>query len=182
MNRGTNDFLPSLLMLLGLLALRRSRDKTSGVLLGLSLLAKQFPGGLLLFMMGLQKKFKAIIVAALVMMLGLLPFIIWDAQALYENMIAFNLTRPVRESSILFVLPIFLQNILPLLGLGFIGVLAFLGNRFNELNLKKSWFLPMSGMLLFLLSSKMTPYHYFVWLLPFLIFYFLVPQYKNNKN
>ncbi len=60
MNRGTNDFLPSLLMLLGLLALRRSRGTTSGVLLGLSLLAKQFPVGLMLYMMGLQKQFKVI--------------------------------------------------------------------------------------------------------------------------
>ncbi len=121
-------------------------------------------------------------IATIVMIIGLLPFIFWDGQTLFENMVAFNLTRPVRESSILFALPHFWQSILPLLGLGLVSLLSLLGNRFDELNLKKSWFLPMAGVFLFLLSSKMTPYHYFVWLLPFLIFYFLVPQYKNNQN
>lgn len=176
MNRGTNDFLPSLLMLLGVLSLRRSKENTAGVYFGLSLLAKQFPVGLLLFMSGLQKNFKSVFIATFLMVIGLFPFLFWDAKALYDNMITFNLLRPVRESSILYGWSYQLQNIVPYVGLSFIGLLAIAGNYFEKLHLKKSWFLVTSGIIIFLLSSKMTPYHYFVWLLPFLIFYFIVPS------
>jgi len=181
MNRGTNDFLPSLLMLLGVMSLRNSKEGAAGIYWGLSLLVKPFPVGLILFLSFFQKKFKAIAISVVFAMIGFLPFLFWDKVAFTENVIIFNLLRPVRESSILVHFSPLWQTLTPFLGLLILAGLSFMSYRFSIFNLKRSWFFITIGTLLFLLTSKMTPYHYFVWLLPFLIFYYLVPLDKKTS-
>lgn len=180
MNRGTNDFLPALLMLLGLMALTEKRPNQSGVLLGFSLLAKQFPVGLLLMICLLQKQFRIVLIAGLVFVIGVMPFALWDFKGLIDNMIIFNIVRPVRGSSILEHFPHIIQTLVPLLGLLVVAVMAILGNRFKNLQLGANWFFPVVAFFIFLLTSKMTPYHYFVWILPFYIFYLITPIVKTK--
>ena len=72
MNRGTNDFLPTLFMLLGFIALKDKHFNKSGVYLGLSLLAKQFPGGLFLMICMFQKRWRILIIAASIFFVGIL--------------------------------------------------------------------------------------------------------------
>ncbi len=182
MNRGTNDFLPTICMLLGMIALKQNKSTASGFMFGLSLLAKQFPVGVVLMICLFQKHWRVVLVSGLVFCVGVFPFLIWDHKGFIENVVIFNLVRPVRGSSILQNFSQPLQIVIPLVGIILVGLLAFLGNWQKLFRITQGWFFLVVAFLIFLLTSKMTPYHYFVWVLPFLILYFISPSQDSEEN
>lgn len=121
-------------------------------------------------------------VSGLVFCVGVFPFLIWDHKGFIENVVIFNLVRPVRGSSILQNFSQPLQIVIPLVGIILVGLLAFLGNWQKLFRITQGWFFLVVAFLIFLLTSKMTPYHYFVWVLPFLILYFISPSQDSEEN
>ncbi len=181
-NNGTNDFVSSIFMLISIMLLQRDRNKSSAIIFGLSLLAKQLPGGLIAIFLLLQKRYQMLLGASTIFLLGVLPFCIWDFTGIFENTIEFALTRPVRETSFLFLLPSFFHKAVPLLGICAVSILAYLGNKHRYLNLKNGWNLIVLGVLIFLITAKMSPTHYFVWITSPFILMLLVPRQEYLKK
>lgn len=182
-NNGTNDFLPVLFLLLALNSLRVNKQacERKGLFLTALYLAgaglcKQLPAGLYFIWFFVQGKIKIVFWSSLILILGILPFCLWDGKSFYLNVLEFNLLRPVRETSILLYFPELWQKIIPLAGILFLAVLAWRGRQRPLWNLENSWALPTWGGFIFLLTSKMTPSHYFVWVVPFWILFLLTPS------
>ena len=175
-NHGTNDHLPSLLMLAALICYQANKHKHSGLALGLALLGKQLPGLILGLFLFVYREWKVVLMAAIVFIIGSLPFMIWDFQSYYENTFEFALTRPVRETSILIYMKPFWQKLTQLLGLIGVISIAHVGKRNSRyLNLKISTIGLFIGTCLFLITAKMTPAHYFVWTTGLMILSYLIP-------
>ncbi len=102
-NRGTNDFLPSLMMLLCLVGPKRM----SGPFLGLSLGFKQYPGAILSFILLFKGRLKTLIIGGVVFLIVLLPFMIHDFHSLYRQIFEVFLFAPM-GNTILWDVPKFL--------------------------------------------------------------------------
>ena len=162
-SKGVNDLLPAYLSLLSWTFIT---DKNkSGSLLGLSFLAKQLPAGIFGLWFLLLKQWKAFLISIPVVLVLTIPFFISDLNAAYENLILFNLIRPVRETSLLLYTPEAFQKIISYLGI--------ITTIFLPLFYKSRWGLPFIGLTVFILTSKMSPGNYFVWAFPFLLMWIL---------
>ncbi len=180
-NKATNDFLPTLLILIFSFVLFHQKKKFAGTILALSILSKQLPGLLFLYLAALQKQFKVVIYTTLIIALISLPFFIWDPHAYFSNLIEFPAIRPSRESSFLMYLPAHGQKLVQLLAIACISLLALLGNRKKNWNLDHSFQLPFFSLLIFLVFSKMSPTNYFVWVTPLTLIWLLTPSKNSSK-
>ncbi|MBF0298502.1 MAG: DUF2029 domain-containing protein [Oligoflexia bacterium] len=193
-NKGTNDSMPTLFLLLSLIYLNSNESKESNeknssskakssktksaiaesaIMLGLSLLVKQLPASLFVLIYLVQKKYRIILFALLVFALGVLPFLIADFNSFMTQAVEFNLIRPTRETSLLSYFPPLIRKIIPFLGIVVIIILSLIGRKkSSELNLENGFALPSLALIIFLITSKMTPTHYFVWITPIIILWF----------
>jgi hypothetical protein len=101
--RCSNDIIPVVLVLGATLLAARGRSLGAGVLLGLSLAAKQLPGLLLCCLLPrlqgvrpLRLLAAAVATAAFVY----LPFFVWAPREMFANLVLFSLLRPTNSSSI----------------------------------------------------------------------------------
>ncbi|MBF0363820.1 MAG: DUF2029 domain-containing protein [Oligoflexia bacterium] len=176
-NKGTNDSLPTLFLLLSLIycsSSERGKTKLSAVMLGISLLIKQFPGALLVLILTIQKKYRIVFLSMIILAIGVVPFLLSDFNSFMTQAIEFNLVRPVRETSIISYLPAMIGKLIPAFGIIIIVTLSIIGtiNKESRLNIENGLALPTLTFIIFLITSKMTPTHYFVWVTPIIILWF----------
>ncbi len=162
-SKGVNDLLPAYLALLSWHSL--TNEKKAGCYLGFSFLAKQLPAGLFGLWFLILKKWKGFLITVPIVLVVSLPFFLSDLKAVYENLLLFNLLRPVRETSLLLVIPPAFQKIVSLFGL--ISAITL------PLYYKNKWGIPFIGLTLFIMTSKMSPGNYFIWTFPFLVMWLL---------
>ena len=162
-SKGVNDLLPAYLSLLSW-TFMTDKNK-SGSFLGLSFLAKQLPAGIFGLWFLLLKQWKGFLVSIPIVLLLTIPFFISDIKAAFENLILFNLIRPVRETSLLLYIPEAFQNII-----SYLGIITAI---FLPLFYKSRWGIPFIGLTVFILTSKMSPGNYFIWAFPFLLMWIL---------
>lgn len=162
-SKGVNDLLPAYLVLLSWFGITHS--KKSGVWLGLSFAAKQLPAGIFGLWYLILKKWQNFFISVPIVLVLCIPFFISDLRAAIENLVLFNILRPVRETSLLLYLPEGFQSIL-----GYLGMLTTI---FLPLFYKSRWGLPFVGLTIFIMFSKMSPGNYFIWCFPFLILWLL---------
>lgn len=162
-SKGVNDLLPAYLSLLSWTYL--TDKKKAGSLLGLSFLTKQLPAGIFGLWFLLLKQWKAFLLSVPIVLALTIPFFIYDIKAAFENLILFNLIRPVRETSLLLYLPETLQKII-----SYLGIITAV---FLPLVYKSRWGIPFIGLTVFILTSKMSPGNYFIWAFPFLLMWIL---------
>lgn len=182
-NNGSNDLIPTVWMMLSLLAIHKVQSSTpvdstfipsryAGVFAGLSLLSKQLPAGLFFIYLFIHKKWSSLLMGLLIFLVGVLPFLIWDHTAFIDNVIFFNLNRPVRNSSIAYLLPQQYQQLFSFLGL----VMTLVCFYFSKLKNYQSLNGLALGLIIFLITAKMSPFHYFLWVLPLIILVLLEPS------
>ncbi len=175
-NNGTNDLLPTFLLTASLMYLRNSKNTASGLALGSSILAKQIPGGLFVLPAIIQETPRTALIALSIFALGCSPFFLWHPGAFFENVFIFSLLRPSRPSSLLCALPHNFSITLQILGLLAIPLLALFGRKWPEWNMRQSFSLPVVGLFIFLITAKMSPIHYFLWITPLYVLWILEPK------
>tara|TARA_Y100000590_G_scaffold470726_1_gene668640 strand:+ start:107710 stop:108855 length:1146 start_codon:yes stop_codon:yes gene_type:complete len=175
-NRGTNDFLPALLMLLSIFYLSRNKNKLSGIFLGLSLGFKQYPGAIISFIFLHNKKIITLSVASIVFAICILPFAINDFTSLYRQIFEVFLLAPM-GNTILKDLPSHLTWPIPLfavLGMSYLSYKRRLANDWS------SYLIPF---LLFIIFTKSSFTTYFICIFPISIFFFLgIPERGNISD
>lgn len=174
-NRGTNDFLPALLMLISIFFSDKKRSKVAGLFLGLCLGLKQYPGAILSFTLALKKKFLTVIIGSIVLGLILLPFAINDFHSLYRQIFEVFLYAPI-GNTILKDLPEFSRWPISLIAL---FLMAYFGIR------KKSytnWDNLLFPFLLFIIFTKSSFTTYFICIFPISILWFLNVPRQIDKN
>ncbi|MBF0315535.1 MAG: DUF2029 domain-containing protein [Oligoflexia bacterium] len=179
-NKGTNDLPGTLFAFLAFASARSSSaTTTSGIFLGLSLLMKQLPGGLLALIFLLKRQWHLLIVATLLFCIAILPFLLFtDPYYFYRQVVEFVFVRPARETSWLLHLSPWWQKLVQLLGIVTIATLALSKQTKKQLGV---WGLATLAITLFLLTSKMAPSHYFVWALPFTVMWFFEAPAPSKK-
>ncbi len=176
-NNGINDFLPVLLLLFTATSLHSpGRSHLPGPLLALTGLAKQLPGGLLVLPLLMEKRFKALLLAGLLALLACAPFIVASPRAFFENVVLFNFSRPVRDSSIQYFISPTARIVLQLTGIAFWAALTWVGKRKAAYSLSGGYGNIALGLTAFLLTTKMSQMHYWVWAVPFWILWMLSVQ------
>lgn len=166
-HKGTNDLPASLLLFSGLYF-------SNGLLFGLSLAFKQLPAGIIFPYLLFNKNYKMALNALLTFGITQIPFMYWDFHSYFQNCFYFHLIRPARETSFLIHLPHALSS--SFLLLGFSLCLYFLyqarGKEFiwDKISLALSFFL---------LFNKMSPSHYFVWVVIPVILWFCLAARKK---
>ena len=159
---------------MAIVALKKQKRHQSGLWIGLSIAAKQLPGGLIAVLLLAQKQIRVFLTACFVCFLVVLPFFVWDFQAFYENTFEFMLDRPARITSIAYY---FHEVFSKFFALVVIFVLLFL-NYFMSLRVKEKindyqMGIVFFSLLVFIVFGKMTPINYFIWTAPFTIIFFL---------
>lgn len=173
-NNATNDYWSSFFSFLAIVLFQLDKKKLSGIVLGLSIASKQIPGAFVAIYLLLQGEFLIFLIASGVFWLACLPFVIWSPKEFFRLLFLFPIKRPTGALSAMNTLPLKWQslfgmpgNLSPLVALGY--------KKFKRLSLKKYWDLPCWGLVFFLLFAKMTPTHYFVWMMPYFILWLLIP-------
>jgi hypothetical protein len=112
--RCSNDIIPVVLVMGATLLAARGRSLGAGVLLGLSLAAKQLPGLLALFLIpGLRGvRPRLLLMAAFgTAAFCYLPFFAWAPREMLANLFLFSMLRPTNSSSIRAYLPAHLESL-----------------------------------------------------------------------
>lgn len=158
----------------------------SGVLLGLSLAFKQLPAGIIFYCFMLQGRWKILALAAATFAFIAVPFVIWDPLSIYRHIVEFVIVRPARETSWLLFLPTWAQLLVTLGGIMVISIISWRLKKSQNTppspNKCYNWGLPVWTLLIFLLTSKMSPTHYFVWLVPFTVLWFFTPKSSREPS
>jgi hypothetical protein len=101
--RCSNDIIPVVLGLGAVLLAARKRSVAAGVLLGLSLGAKQLPGLFLCFLLprlsGVQPR-RLLLAVFGTALLVYLPFFAWAPREMFANLVLFSMLRPTNSSSV----------------------------------------------------------------------------------
>jgi hypothetical protein len=173
-NKGINDFYPTLFLLLFTIFLQHKKTLRSTfflpLLLACSLLSKQLPAGIILFSVIIQRQWTLVFTTIVICFLFLFPYFLSSPSATWDHLVYFHLIRPSRETSWTMFLPSFYASIIQILGIGLIMVLHLKNVQDRFLILRKTpWALPFFSLSFFLLTSKMAPAHYFVWVFPFFL-------------
>jgi hypothetical protein len=179
-NNGTNDLLPTYLLTYSLISLRSKNKSQSGIALGLSLAAKQLPAGFLIPAFLFQKAIRPVWIATALTLTLCSVFIFWNPSAFLDNVFWFNLVRPARNSSFLADLPSVFQNAVTLIGLGLYLYGCKLGRNEKNWNINTSFQLPALGLFILLITAKMSPFHYFMWLTPVMILWMVEPLQNSS--
>lgn len=158
------DLLPACLLLWALVAFERERNFSFGLLTGLTLAAKLFPGAFLLPLLLVGHRTKRLGGCALASLLTWLPAFALDGRGVWDNVVRFNLDRPSDSTSLVFFLP-------PTVSLGLRAVVAVaFGWAFIRFVARTTppdalTFVAIS-MGLFFLTTKVFHNNYLVWWLP----------------
>jgi hypothetical protein len=158
------DLIPTCLLLWALVAFEQQRDLGGGVLTGLTLAAKIFPGAFLLPLLLAGRKRRALLGCASASVLAWAPALAVDGRGVWDNVVRFNLDRGADSTSLVFYLPPAASLVLRL------GAAALFTWAFVRLVLRKTEgerlaFIAFS-MGLFFLSAKVFHNNYLVWWLP----------------
>lgn len=172
-NKGTNDLMATVLLTYGLYY-------SNGIVFGLSLACKQLPAGLMLpyVATSIFKNPKMVFAVVLTFTATQLPFLLWEPLSYWNNVIYFHLIRPVRETSFLVYLPHLFQQLFQLFGA--IIMIVCMGILKMSSPSSKPWEIMTKSVTVFLLFSKMSPCHYFVWILPSMILWYV--RFNESPN
>jgi hypothetical protein len=174
-NRGTNDFIPALLMLLSIFFLDQKKNSLAGIALGTSLGFKQYPGAILSFILFFNKKYKALAAASIVFGLIIMPFAINDFTSLYRQIFEVFLYAPI-GNTILKDLPEITRWPISLIAVVFMGYFSLRKNSYTD------WDKIFFPFILFVVFTKSSFTTYFICLFPISIFWFLnIPRHINEK-
>ncbi len=118
---GASDILPILLLLLSLLFVRKKLWLVAGLLAGLSFSAKFVPAILFIFLF-MRKDLKIkFFIGALLGLIPLIGFLIWDYHALINNVFVFHGTKNFDSTSLYKLTPKALHYLFPLIQLSAIA-------------------------------------------------------------
>jgi hypothetical protein len=144
--QGINDLLPTVLLLLAILAVKHQWPLITGLAVSLSFSAKFAPAVLLIFLLVGRSTPRALYTGLALGLLPNLPFIIWNAQALMANTVIFHLIKPFDTTSFYNIIPRTIHFVFPLIQI--IATLVVLRvNRGQTLDYKKItvWFTILFG-------------------------------------
>ncbi|HEX7477463.1 MAG TPA: glycosyltransferase family 87 protein [Polyangiales bacterium] len=165
-----NDVIPVVLLLAAVLLCARKHSAWAGVLIGLSMAAKQLPapliGLLLVFMDGVSWK-RLLSAAVVTATLCYLPFFVWAPREMTANLLLFNMLRPTNSSSIRELLPAGLESLVSLAQLAVVALCVLYFARKTERTLAA--LLPVAAVLivLFIALNKVVHGNYLLWVQPF---------------
>jgi sulfite exporter TauE/SafE len=169
--RCSNDVIPVVLVLAATLLAARGKSRAAGVLLGLSLAAKQLPGLLACLvlprMQGVSAR-RLWLSACLTALVCYLPFFLWAPREMFANLVLFSLVRPTNSSSIRDYLP---ANLEPLVSLSQLLLVALVAADFHRRPVRDLALLLRSSSLLaiaFVALNKVVHGNYLLWLQPFI--------------
>jgi hypothetical protein len=177
---GVNDILPTIFLVLAVFSIeahpQRPRARLSGVLTGLSGLCKQFPAAALYGAYLLLGRWRSLFWAGLVFAVGMVGFFAWDPLALLRNLFEFQMFRPLRPTSFLSSVPEVWQP--------WVRMAAVAGMLVSILVLRRRpvWDALMLTLTLIILSAKLSPPNFFVWVTPFLILAALDPGSRSQPS
>lgn len=163
--QGVSDIIPVCLALAAVYYTRK--PEASGLLTGLSLAAKQIPGGFLFALLFLKTRARKFYLAfVLPILLLVLPFFLWDRDNFMYFVLLQYMGRPADSTSIAYYLPAGVSAVWTLAGLvGILGVLYwwFREKEWGELKLLYgiSWI-----MIVFLIFNSMVHRNYLITLIP----------------
>ena len=103
--QGSNDILPVLLILGSILAVRGESWGVAGLLAGLSLSAKLSPAAFYLVLFVRRRPEPRFLAGVAAGLLPLVPFLAWDAGALFRNFVLFHSTKSADSTSLYSLTP-----------------------------------------------------------------------------
>ncbi len=175
-NRGTNDFVPAFLMLLAILLSDKNKRSLSGIVLGLCLGFKQYPGAILSFIFFLNKKFRVVIISSFVLAAVLLPFAINNFKTLYRQIFEVFLFAPI-GNTILKDFPEFTRWPISLAAIIFMIYFSL------RKKCSTDWDKILIPFIIFIVFTKSSFTTYFICLFPISIFWFLnIPRHRDEKS
>ena len=158
------DLAPTLLAVLGLVLLERGHHRAGAVSLGLSVGAKLFPALLYLpLLLGAPRKAWAWALGTMALAFG--PFVAWDAEGLWHNLILFNFARYGDSTALSFYLSAPARNALLAVYVAVLLILVVQAHRRGWPSLRRLAYLLVAHLGLFL-TAKVFHNNYLVWLLP----------------
>lgn len=175
---GVNDVFPTLLLFLAVLSIEARpsapRSRLAGVLTGLSALCKQFPAAALYGAFLLLGRWRSLFWAGFIFSIGMVGFLYWDPWALLRNLFEFQILRPWRTTSFLGSVPEEWRAWIRLASAAG-ALLAVLVLRRRPL-----WDSLTLALTFTILSAKLSPPNFFVWVTPFFILVALDPGNRLN--
>ena len=158
------DLIPTALGCWGLVFALRDRPLPAGVLLGLSVWAKLFPGMLLLPLLLGRRWLRGGLGFGLAVLVGVGPAALLDGRGLFTNVVGFNLWRGPDSTSLAYFVPERFRVWL-LAAAGVVAVSLWLGAWWQRS--RQGLLVATTGTLLvFLASAKIFHNNYLVWLIP----------------
>jgi hypothetical protein len=162
-----SDLIPITLAMVAMDLLQHRRFEWDAFVLGLSAVAKLLPAVVFVPLLLAGGSLRPVTVFLAVILLCFLPFALWDATGVWNNIVLFNLVRPTDSTSLMHYLA-------P--GVGFLvifvaaslllGLLVFLRRR--HWPLLGQWHYLVAALILTCLCGKVFHNNYLVWLLPVL--------------
>jgi hypothetical protein len=167
----SNDVIPIALLLATIALAASRRSVAAGVLIGLSMAAKQLPApliGLLLLRMDGVAWRKLLAAAVVTTTLAYLPFFAWAPREMVANLLLFNFVRPTNSSSIRRYLPEGFEVLVSLAQLATVGLCILHFYRKKQRSLGE--LLPVATVLIlsFVTLNKIVHGNYLVWAQPFI--------------
>jgi hypothetical protein len=165
------DILPVAWMLSATLLAAYGRSRLAGVLLGLSLAAKQLPGLLLCVLLpGLRgvRPLALTVSTAITTALCYLPFFAWAPREMIANLILFSALRPTNSSSVRAYLPASWDWLVSALQLLAVGLIALFFYRRTQRSLVVLLQAAALGTIAFVALNKVVHGNYLLWLQPWL--------------
>jgi len=166
--RGVNDLIPAFFVLCSITLFFYRKYNWAGVLLGLSIATKPFPGVFLFLLFLLDKRFRIVLFSLITGGGFILPFIIWDWWSFFLNIIYFNVLRQANPSSIYYFMPGFLQSVWLWLLVLILGYLLYKWIVSKKRRIDLLYYFTLLSTV-FLLMNKVTHRNYLVWALPFIL-------------
>jgi hypothetical protein len=158
------DLIPTALGCWGLVFAMRDRPLTAGVLLGLSVGAKLFPGMLLLPLLLNRHWLRGGLGFGLAVLVGVGPAAVLDGRGLFTNVVGFNLWRGADSTSLAYFVPErFRAWLLAVAGL--VAVMLWVG-AWRQRSRARLLVATTGTLLVFLASAKVFHNNYLVWLIP----------------